>query len=79
MSIADAPFVYFDGVAAAHTSEDGMTLLTLVAARVMPQPNGPAKDVVAVAHLRCGPNALANLREALARLEGRSGVKLVAN
>ncbi len=76
MSIADAPFVHFDAVAAAHTSEDGITHLTLVATRLMPQPNGPAKDVVAVAHLRCGPNALASLRDALARLEIRPKVKL---
>ena len=80
MSNAKAPFIYFDGIGASGISEDGTANITLVAARFMPDPKGGAgTEIVATAHLRFGRKALAQLREAIDRMEGRPAIKVVAN
>jgi len=59
-----APFIYFDGVSAFGVNF-GAIQLELAANIVVPDPTGPTgtrTDVTMTAHLRCSPNAAADLK-----------------
>jgi hypothetical protein len=61
----NAPFIYFDGVSTVGVNF-GAIQLELAANVVVPDPNGPTgtrTDVVMTAHVRCSPNAAAELKQ----------------
>lgn len=66
MASAHAPFVYFDA-APFFGIDDGVCEMTLVSRRMTAQTlAGPVgTDLVTVAHLRCGVEALLRLRRAI--------------
>jgi len=62
-----APFTYFDGVTT-YGVNFGAIQLELAANIIVPDstgPNGTRTDVVVTAHLRCSPNAAADLKQAI--------------
>jgi len=60
-----APFIYFDGAPSFGTN-GGIVSITLAAARLLSAGDrGVAKDIVAVAHLRCSAKAAMDLRNAI--------------
>jgi hypothetical protein len=60
-----APFIYFDGVVAMGMNF-GAVQIELAANVLVPAPDGGAPaQVVISAHLRCSPNAAADLRQAI--------------
>jgi hypothetical protein len=62
---SDAPFVFFDA-APVFGAPDGIVRITLSAARTVPGNDGvPRTEMVAVAYLRCHPNAAINLKNAI--------------
>ncbi len=67
----NAPFIYFDGVSTVGVNF-GAIQLELAANVVVPDPNGPTgtrTDVVMTAHVRCSPNAAAELKQNMAELK----------
>jgi hypothetical protein len=63
-SSEQAPFVYFDGVAT-YGVNHGAIQIELAANTLTPEGAGVKTDVLVTAHLRCSPNAAADLRQAL--------------
>jgi hypothetical protein len=61
---AHAPFLYFDA-APTFGAFNGILRITLDAAGIMPNPNGPSLDRVVVAHLRMTPQAALSLKAAI--------------
>jgi hypothetical protein len=60
-----APFIYFDGVASMGVNF-GAVQIKLAANILVPTGDGGARaQVVLTAHLRCSPNAAADLRQAI--------------
>jgi hypothetical protein len=59
-----APFVYFDGASAFGTNF-GAIQVELAANILVAIPGGVRTDIVTTAHLRCSPNAAADLRQAI--------------
>lgn len=59
-----APFIYFDGVGAMGTNH-GAIQIELGANVLTPEGAALRTDVVITAHLRCSPNAAADLRNAI--------------
>jgi hypothetical protein len=65
LTLDQVPFVYFDGVVA-HGVNHGMIQLELAAKVVVPDgKGGVTTEVVVTAHVRCSPDAAANLKEAI--------------
>jgi hypothetical protein len=61
------PFVYFDGVVS-HGANHGVIQLELAAKIVVPDPTektGARTQVVVTAHVRCSPDAAADLKRAI--------------
>jgi hypothetical protein len=66
---AQAPFVYFDGVAT-YGIAAGAIQLELVAHAIVPTSDNQTRtDTIVVAHLRCSPAAAMTLRRALDGIE----------
>jgi hypothetical protein len=60
-----APFIYFDGVSTFGVNF-GAVQIELAANIIVPDPTGPTgtrTDVTVTAHLRCSPNAAADLKQ----------------
>jgi hypothetical protein len=64
----NAPFIYFDGSTAFGTNF-GAVQIELAANVLTPDGKGGVKtEVVMTAHLRCSPNAAADLRQAIDKM-----------
>jgi hypothetical protein len=64
-----APFIYFDGVST-YGVNFGAIQIELAANIVVPDPTGPTgtrTDVMMTAHIRCSPNAAADLKQSIER------------
>ena len=64
-----APFIYFDGVST-YGVNFGAIQIDLAANIVVPDPTGPTgtrTDVMMTAHIRCSPNAAADLKQSIER------------
>jgi len=64
---SNVPFVYFDGVVS-HGANHGVIQLELAAKIVVPDPTektGARTRVVVTAHVRCSPDAAADLKRAI--------------